>query len=85
MQSETDEETDKGQTSVSIADRYLIFDHVHVVICGVRLLLCHLFQMVHQVGHVHPELLGICTLACRLTEGREESFQCNSTMYELCI
>lgn len=80
MRSETDEETDEGRTSVSTANGYLIFDHVHVVICGLRLLLCHLSQMVHQVGHVHPELLGVCTLACRLTKGREESFQSNSTM-----
>lgn len=68
---QTDEETKEEWTCLSSADGYLIFNHVYVVICGLWLLLCHLSQMVHQVGHVHPELLGICTLTCRLTVIRE--------------
>lgn len=50
---------------------YLIFDHVHVVVCRLRLLFSHFFQMAHQVWHIHPELLGVYTFCCGFTEGWE--------------
>lgn len=51
---------------------YLIFDHVHIVVCGLRLLLSHFFQMVHQVRHIHPEVLGVCALRCGITDMDEK-------------
>lgn len=50
---------------------YLIFDHVHVVVCRLRLLFSHFFQMAHQVWHIHPELLSVDTVCRGITEGWE--------------
>lgn len=57
---------------------YLIFDHVHVVVCCLRLLFGHFLEMVHQVWHVYPEFLGIHTIRCRITTRRQEEvpFRC---------
>lgn len=43
---------------------HLILEHVHVVVCCLWLLLCHLLQMGYQVWHVHPEILGIGLALC---------------------
>lgn len=38
---------------------HLVLQHVHVVVGSLRPLVCHLLEMYHQVGHVHPKLFTV--------------------------
>lgn len=52
---------------------HLVFQHVHVIVGSLRSLVRHLFEVNHQVGHVHPKLFTVRDSRHRVTGHKSQS------------